>query len=71
MQKILTTTLGRTIELKTREWDMQCSGCGQVADLWESGGVRIGGYGKKKIYALCKNCDSRFWFTVCKKNIEN
>ncbi len=46
-------------EAESREWKIICAACGHSTSVWDMGGVRYKGSGRRLTWGRCKACGMR------------
>jgi len=56
IKKFLPASWSESMEKESRQWMMQCSGCGAERSVWDTGGIRWKAAGEPTRYMLCGKC---------------
>lgn len=48
--------LGARMERESRQWMVQCTGCGHEISVWEAGGIRYRAKGTVRRLGRCSQC---------------
>ncbi len=70
LRRILSTSVYRSLETKTRLWVQVCGECGHKQDYWEAGGVRGGGVGEPTKLQYCERCTKLHMHKIRKKTVQ-
>jgi hypothetical protein len=52
------------MERESREWMLECSGCGHRRSLWEMGGIRYKASGTPRMRGSCARCGTSGWHPI-------
>ncbi|MEI9852950.1 MAG: hypothetical protein WDN24_21225 [Sphingomonas sp.] len=56
MKAVLPRAWSRAIEAESREWTIECLGCGRERSVWDVGGIRFLAAGRPRIAIRCSGC---------------
>ena len=65
--KLIAPGLMTKIEAESRQWMMQCPGCGYEVSVWEYGGMRYRGHGTVYRLGRCRGCGTIKMLRVYKR----